>query len=143
RDQVLQFLITADWIEGEASDQGIKASSGDVQKQFALTKKQSFPKEKDFQNFLATSGMTMDDLLFRTRQNVLSDKLRTKIVKGKDTVTNAQIASYYTKNKARFAQPERRDLRIVLTKTRAKAVQARTQIAGGASFKTVANKFSI
>ena len=143
RDQVLQFLITADWIEGEAHDQGIKASTADVQKQFQLTKKQSFPKEKDFQNFLATSGMTMDDLLFRTRQNVLSDKLRTKIVKGKDNVSDAQIAAYYNKNKARFAQPERRDLRIVLTKTKAKALQARAQIAGGASFKTVANKFSI
>src|SRR3954469_22538641 len=143
RDQVMQFLISADWIQKEAADQGVKVSDAEVQKQFAQTKKQSFPKEKDYQKFLSQSGMTQEDVVFRVKLDRLSTKLREKVTKGKDKVTPAQIAAYYNKNKQRFAQPERRDLRIVLTKTKAKAEQARAAIASGQDFKSVAKKFSI
>jgi len=143
RDQVLQFLISAEWIQNEANDRDVKVSESEVNKQFQQTKKQSFPKEKDYQKFLKDSGMTQEDILFRVRLDTLSNKLREKVTKGKDKVTNEEIQAYYNKNKSRFAQPERRDLRIVLTKNKAKADQARAEIAGGASFKTVAKKYSI
>ena len=65
------------------------------------------------------------------------------MTKGKDKVTDAQIAAFYNKNKARFAQPERRDLRIVLTKDKAKAEQAKKALESGQSFKSVAKKYSI
>ena len=143
RDQVLQFLVSSQWIQGEAADRNVKVTDAEVAKQFQTTKKQSFPKDADFQKFLKSSGMTEPDLLFRVKLDTLSNKLRTAIVKGKDKVSPAQIAAYYAKNKARFAQPERRDLRIVLTKDKAKADQARAQIASGKSFKSVAKAFSI
>ncbi|WP_372791228.1 peptidyl-prolyl cis-trans isomerase [Paraconexibacter sp.] len=143
RDQVLQFLISANWIQGEAADRDVKVTDAEVKKQFETTKKQSFPKDADFQNFLKSSGMTMDDLLFRVKLDTLSNKLREKVTKGKDKVTDKEIADYYAKNKSRFAQPERRDLRIVLTKTKAKADEARAAIASGQSFKAVAKKYSI
>jgi len=142
RDQVMQFLISAQWIQGEASDQGIKVSDSDVNAQFAKTKKQSFPKEADFKKFLASSGMTQQDILFRVKLDTISNKLRTKITKGKDKVTPAQIQAYYNKNKARFAQPERRDLRIVLTKDKAKAQQALSALKSGQSFASVVKKYS-
>jgi foldase protein PrsA len=143
RDQVLQFLISSQWITGESSEQSVKVTDAEVKKQFDAAKKQSFPKDKDFQNYLKTSGMTLDDLLFRFRIQALSTKLREKIVKGKGTVTDAQISGYYNKNKARFAQPERRDLKVVLAKTQAKAQEARAQLDSGASWATVAKKYSI
>src|SRR3954470_2595730 len=143
RDQVLQFLISAHWIQNEASDQNVKVSDAEVNKQFQQTKKQSFPKPKDYAKFLKDSGMSQEDILFRVKLDTLSNKLREKVTKGKDKVTDAQIATYYNKNKQRFAQPERRDLRIVLTKTKAKAAQARKAIAGGQSFASVAKKYSI
>src|SRR3712207_5315289 len=113
RDQVLQFLISAEWIQGEASDKSVKVSDAEVRKQFEQTKKQSFPKDKDYQKFLKDSGMSEEDILFRVRLDTLSNKLREKVTKGKDKVTDKQITDYYNKNKQRFAQPERRDLRIV------------------------------
>jgi foldase protein PrsA len=143
RDQVLQFLISAQWIVGEAKDQGIKVTDAEVTKQFDTTKAQSFPKEADFQKFLKSSGMGLDDLKFRVKVQALSDKLRTKVTKGKDTVTTAQISDYYNKNKARFAQPERRDLHVVLTKTKAKADAAKAELASGKSWAEVAKKYSI
>ncbi len=143
RDQVLQFLISAEWIQGEAKDQNVNVTDAEVQKQFDMTKKQSFPKEKDFQTFLKTSGRQIPDLLFQVKLDVISNKLRTKITKGKDKVTDAQVADYYNKNKARFAQPERRDLRIVLTKTEAKAKEAKAALSGGESFSKVAKRLSV
>jgi len=56
RDQVLQFLISAQWIVGEAKDQGLKVTDAEVNTQFETTKKQSFPKEADFQKFLSPPG---------------------------------------------------------------------------------------
>jgi foldase protein PrsA len=143
RDQVMQFLISASWINQEAASRNVKLTDAEVKKQFDSTKKQSFPKDADYQNFLKSSGMTEADLLFRVRLDSLSNKLRTQVTKGKDNVTPAQISAYYNKNKSKFASAEKRDIRLVLTKTKAKAEEARAALKGGQSFKTVAKKFSI
>src|SRR3712207_6271732 len=87
--------------------------------------------------------MTEEDVLFRIRFQILSRKLQEHVTKGKDKVSDAQVKTYYDKNKQRFAQPERRDLRIVLTKDKAKADQAKSALDGGQSWKSVAKKFSI
>jgi foldase protein PrsA len=143
RDQVLQLLISFQWIEGEAKAQNIKVTDAEVKSSFDKQKKQAFPKDADFQKFLKDSGQTEADILKRVRLDTLSNKIRAKVTKGKDTVTDAQIADYYNKNKQRFAQPERRDLLIVLTKGKAKAEQARKALQSGQSFKSVAKKYSI
>ena len=110
---------------------------------FDKQKKASFPKEADFAKFLKDSGQTEKDIVKRVRLDVLSNKIREKVTKGKDKVTDAEIETYYNKNKARFAQPERRDLRIVLTKSEAKAKQAKQALESGQSFKAVAKEYSI
>jgi foldase protein PrsA len=143
RDQVLNFLISADWLTGEASDQNVKVSDKQVQTAFNKTKKQSFPKAATFQSFLKRTGYTTQDLLLRQKLQLIQQKIVAKVTKGTTKVTNAQIVAYYNKNKARFAQPQRRDLRIVLTKTKAKADQAKAALQSGQSFSTVAKKFSI
>jgi foldase protein PrsA len=143
RDSVLQFLISSAWIEGESHDKGVKLSDADVKKEFDKQRQQSFPKDTDYAAFLKSSGYVQEDLLYRIKVQNLSQKLRTKILEGTDKVTDAQIADYYNKNKSRFAQPEKRDLRIVLTKTEAQAKKAKAAIDGGQSFKSVAAKYSI
>jgi foldase protein PrsA len=143
RDQVLQLLISFEWIEGEAQAQKIKVTDAEVKKAFETQKKASFPKEADFQKFLKDSGQTQDDIMLRVKLNVLSDKIREKVTKGKDKVTDAEITKYYNDNKSRFAQPERRDLLVVLTKTKAKAQAAKQAIESGQKFSAVAKKYSI
>jgi len=143
RDQVMQLLVSFEWIEGEAKAKNIKVSDKDVQASFEKQKKQAFPKAADFDKFLKDSGQTEADILKRVRLDTLSNKIREKVTKGKDTVSDAQVTAYYNKNKARFAQPERRDLRIVLTKDKAKAEKAKKALQSGQSFKSVAKKYSI
>ncbi len=143
RDQVMQLLTSFQWIEGEAKEQGIKVTDAEVKKSFDQQKKQSFPKEADYQKFLKDNGQTEADILQRVKLDLLSTKIRDKVIKGKDKVSDAQIKDFYDKNKDRFAQPERRDLRIVLTKTQAKANQAKAALDSGQPWKTVAKKYSI
>ena len=143
KSQVMQFLIQSQWLLQEADSRKLTAKPATVQKQLDDQIKQSFPKRADFDKFLQTSGMTMNDLLFRVKVDVLTQQVRQKIVAGKDKVSDAAVAAYYNKNRARFAQPERRDLLVVLTKTKAKADQAKSQLDGGASWASVAKKYSI
>ena len=135
RDQVMQLLTSFQWIEGEAEEQGVKVTDAEVKKTFEEQKKQSFPKDADYQKFLKDYDQTEEDILQRIKLDLLSNKIRDKIIKGKDKVSDAQIQDFYDKNKARFAQPERRDLRIALTKTEAKANQAKAALENGESWK--------
>ena len=143
REQVVGLLINYQWLQSEAEEQGVKVSDDEVQKSFDEQKKQAFPKAADYEKFLKDSGQTKEDVLMRVRMELLSNKIRDKVTKGKDKVTDQQIKDYYDKNKAQFAQPERRDLSIVLTKTKAKADEAKAALESGESFKTVAKEYSI
>jgi foldase protein PrsA len=143
REQIIGLLISFEWIEREAEQQGIKATEDEVKKALAEQKKQNFPKEADYEKFLEESGQTNEDVLTRVRLDVLSTKIREKVTKGKDKASDAQIKEYYDQNKAQFAQAEQRDLSIVLTKTRARAEQAKAALDDGQSFKQVAKQYSI
>ena len=143
RDQVLQFLIRGNWIEQESDKQNIKVADKDVQKQIDAAVKQAFQNPGDFQKFLQRSGLTQADVFYQQRNQLLQQKLTEKVTKADSKVTNAQVADYYNKNKSRFATPERRDLRIVLTKSSAKAKQAQRALKSGQSWARVAKRYSI
>ena len=141
--EVMQFLIQAEWVQQEAADQDITVSDKSLQKSLEDQKKQAFPKDAQYKQFLATSGMTEDDVLFRVKLNELQQKLTQKVTQDAKKVSDEDISAYYEKNKKRFAQPERRDLRVVLTKTEAKANQAKRALESGQSFKKVVKQYSI
>ena len=143
RNQVLQLLISFKWIQDEAETMDVKVTDAEVKKSFAEQKKQSFPKDEDYKKFIETSGQTEADILQRVKLDLLSNKIRDKVVKGKDTVSDKAIADFYNKNKARFAQPEKRDLRVVLTKGKADADKAKAALDSGDSWTKVAKKYSI
>jgi foldase protein PrsA len=141
--EVMLFLIQAEWVEQEAEEQGVEVSDEAVRKSFEDQKKQAFPTDKAYNEFIKTSGMTEEDILFRVKLNELQQKLTQKVTEDATKVTDEDIQEYYDKNKRRFAQPERRDLRVVLTKTEAKADQARNALDDGDSWKSVVNQYSI
>jgi foldase protein PrsA len=87
--------------------------------------------------------MTNEDVLFRVKLNELQQRLTQKVTEDAKNVSNEDISNYYEKHKKQFAQPERRDLRVVLTKTEAKANQARQALESGQPFKKVVKQYSI
>ena len=141
--EVLSFLLSSQWVIGEANSLGVKVTDAEVKKQFEKIKSQQFPKAAAFEHFLALSGQTVSDLLLRVKLNMLSSKIQQKIAKQKATVTEAQVEKYYNENKARFGTPEKRNVAIILTKTEAAANSAKQEIQSGKSFASVAKKVSI
>jgi foldase protein PrsA len=142
RDQALQFLISSRWIRGQAKEMGITASQSEIRRQFEETKDQSFKTEKQYERFLASSEMTQEDINTRVEQDLLQQKIRQKVSGGEVKPSSEDVKTYYDQNKARFTQPERRDLRIVLNKSRAKVEQAKSALESGESWKQVARKYS-
>jgi foldase protein PrsA len=143
QQQVLGFLISSNWVLGEAGDLHVNVSDKDVRKQFAKIKGQQFPRAAEYEKFLATTGQTTSDLLLRVKLNMLSSKIQEKIAKQKHTVTKAEVEKYYNENKQRFGQPEKRSVEIILTKTEAAAKKAKQEIESGKSFSSVAKATSI
>ena len=141
--EVLGFLISSNWVLGEAASLGVKISDKEVKAQFEKIKSQEFPKTSEFEKFLANSGQTVSDLLLRVKLNLLSSKIQQKIVKEKSKVTQAQISKYYNENPKRFGAAEKRDLLIILTKTEAQAKKAKQEVESGKSFASVAKRVSI
>jgi foldase protein PrsA len=143
RKTTVDLLVTYQWIEGEAAEQGVKVTDAEVKKSFEEQKKANFPKEAEYKKFLEQSGQTEEDILRRVKVELLGGKIRDKVVKGKDKVSDAQIKAYYDKNKQQFAQPETRDLRVVLTKTEAKANEALAALKSGQQWGAVVKQYSI
>jgi len=143
QQEVLGFLITSSWVLAEAKAIGVKVSDAEVKKQFLNIKNQQFPKAGEFEKFLASSGQTVSDLLYRVKLNMVSSRVEQKIIKSKGTVTPAQVEKYYDENKSRFGTPEKRTIKIILTKTEAAAKKAKSEIESGQSFASVAKKASI
>ncbi len=143
RENTLRFLLSARWIDGEASDRGVTVSDADVKKSLDEQKKQGFPQAGDYEKYLKSSGQSNGDVLRRVRVSLLSNRLSTKVAGNGGTISDQAIADFYSKNQAKFVQPEKRDLRVVLTKDAAHARQARTALDAGQSWKSVTQRFSI
>jgi foldase protein PrsA len=146
KGDVMQFLIQAEWVRQEAEEQDINVSDQEVRNRLEEEKKRAFPGkdgEKRYQEFLKTSGMSEEDILFRFRLETLQQKLTQKITESEAKVTDQDVKDYYEKNKKRFAQPERRDLNVVLTKTKARAQEAKGALDDGQGFKQVSKRYSI
>jgi foldase protein PrsA len=143
KGEVMQFLIQSQWVQQEADAQDIKVSDAEVKRSFADQKKQAFPNDKAYREYLESSGLSEQDILFRVKLDTLQQKLTQKVTEKESKISGGDVEDYYAKNKKRFAQPERRNLNVVLTKTKAKAEQAKRQLDRGAGFKTVAKRFSI
>jgi foldase protein PrsA len=141
--QVMRFLIQAEWVTQEAEKRNVEVKPAELRKTLEDQKKQAFPTDKAYKTYLKSSGMTEDDILFRVKLNELQTKLTQDVTEDAKKVSDADVQEYYEKNQKRFAQPERRDLLIVLTKTEAKAEAAKQALDAGEPWKQVVKQYSI
>lgn len=137
--QVMQFLITGYWYQAEAAAQHIKITPAQINQALAVAKKQQFPNAAAFQSFLTQTGQTESDIVFRVRLNQIFTKLLAEHPSG---VTSAQIKAYYDSHLSQFGSPQKRDIRIVLTKTKSDAMAAKSALSHGKSFSAVAKQYS-
>ena len=81
--QALGFLITSEWVLGEAAARGVSVSEAEVKQRFAQLVHESFPKAGSLQKYLAKSGETEADLLARIKVELLASKIAAKVSAGK------------------------------------------------------------
>jgi phosphatidylethanolamine-binding protein (PEBP) family uncharacterized protein len=81
--EALAFLITSEWVLGEAATRKLSVSEAEVKQRFARIKRQSFPQTGAFAKFLARSGETEADLLARVRLELLQSRIVAQVSAGK------------------------------------------------------------
>ena len=158
RSQVTNFLVLNSEYEQEAKKLGITVSDKEVSDRIDQYKQQVYgaqpgqkqPTQKQldqrYQQALKQQGWTDDWLRFAYRLDILRSRLQSKVT-GNVKVSDSQIKSYYEKNKAQYttpAQPESRQVRHILVKTKAKADQLYAQLQKNpGKFAAFAKKYSI
>jgi hypothetical protein len=101
RQQALDFLISSQWLIGEAADSGLRVSDHEVQARLEEGNA-SFP-----------HPAAQADARFGIEAELSAAKIRQALIRGEPKVTRAQIAKYYTQNIRRFERQEQRSFDIV------------------------------
>jgi phosphatidylethanolamine-binding protein (PEBP) family uncharacterized protein/uncharacterized membrane protein YgcG len=94
----LGFLITSEWMLGEAAARGITVSEAEVKQRLAELERKSFPKAGSLQKFLSKSGETEADLLARIKVELLASRIAAKIAAGKSSAQRTTLLAGFQKN---------------------------------------------
>ena len=142
RSQVVQFLVQREQFEQEAEERGIEVTDKQVDARLEQIQKQYFNGDKKkYEKQLKEQGLTERQVRNDLRAQIISEKLFAQVT-GVVKVTDAQIEEYYEKNKAQYSQPESREVRHILVKSKAKADDLYDQLKAGADFAALAKKHS-
>jgi len=144
RRQALDFLISSEWLLGEATADGIELPSREVERQFEQKRRTSFPGgAAELHEFLMATGQNISDIMFEAKAELASAKIRQLLARGEPAITQAQVASYFDRHRQGFLIPERRELEIIALKSAADAQTLRREVATGKSFAGIAEHQSI
>ncbi|HEX4110056.1 MAG TPA: peptidyl-prolyl cis-trans isomerase [Solirubrobacteraceae bacterium] len=141
--EVLTYLISAEWVLGEAKAEGMSVTPAAVTKSFNSQKAAQFPTAAAYQEFLVSSGQSAADIVFKVKLNLLSNDIQTKATKAGSKVSQAQVASYYAAHQTEFGTSENRSLRLIRTDTLPQAQKVLALLKSGQPFSNVAKKYSV
>jgi foldase protein PrsA len=141
--ETMEMLIETEWVLQEAAARDISVSGGEVERE-AEKQRGGFPSDEAYRRFLKDASLTEDDLLYRVKVDRLRVKLEKAIAtKQSREFPDREIEAYYEGHQELFSRPESRDLTFVLTKTEAKAEDAKQALEDGEAWKPVVRKYSI
>jgi hypothetical protein len=141
RRLAFQLLVGYAWLRGEGTDRGLVLTHEQVVGELRRQREVAFRTRRAFRRFLRESGQTVGDVLRRVRTSMLSDAIRRQVTAGA-VVTETEVDAHLAEHGIP-RRPERRDLRIVLTQGRDAAVAAKPELLRGASWGSVAKRYSI
>ena len=138
RNQAVQFLVQREQFEQEASNMDVEVTDKQIDARLEQILKQYFGGDKKkYDKQLKEQGLTEKQVRNDIRAQIVSEKIFENVTRDVK-VTDKQIEDYYAKNKAQYSQPESRDVRHILVKTKAKADALYAQLKGGADFAALA-----
>ena len=138
QNQAVQFLVQRVQFEQEAEALDVEITDKQVADRLSQIQKQYFGGDKaKYEKQLKDQGLTDAQVRKDIRAQIVSEKIFEDVTRDVK-VTDKQIEEYYAKNKAQYSQPESRDVRHILVKTKAKADALYAQLKGGADFAALA-----
>lgn len=145
KEAAINDLLDQAWLTGEASELGVDATEREVDNEFKTIRKDQFPDDAAYKKFLKDSGFTEEQVLQRVRLQVLSRKIEESITKSVTSVSDDDAKEYFEQNKATYATPESRDIRLIVTASKADADKAAAALEGDSSdenFAKLAKQYS-
>jgi len=140
--QAVAFLVQRAEYDNRAEELKLTVTDEEIDARIDQVKKQSFAgSQAKLDKQLKEQGYTKASLRADIRAQLLSEKIYDSVTKDAK-VTDADIAKYYQQNKSQYSQAESRDVRHILVKTKAQADKIYAQLKAGASFATLAKKYS-
>jgi len=147
QDNALNELINAIWVQGQAEELDLSVTDKQVEDELATIKKQNFGTDKAYEKFLAESKFSEEDVDDRIRLQLLTTQIQESVQSSAPAPSDSDVEAYYEANKdSQFATPASRDIRVVITKDKAKidaAAKAIEEDNSPANWKKVAAKYSI
>ena len=142
KNQAVQFLVQRVEFEQQAEKLDIEVTEKQVDARLEQIKKQYFGgDEKKYAKQLKDQGLSDKQVRADIRAQIVSEEIFNKVTKDAK-VDDAAIAKFYEENKAQYSQPESREVRHILVKTRKQALDLAAQLKAGADFGELAKKFS-
>jgi parvulin-like peptidyl-prolyl isomerase len=142
QDQALQYLVQQSELEQRAKDLGVTVTDKDVAARLKQIKTQYFGgSETRYQQQLKQQGLTETQIKTDLHAQILSEKLYNKVTTGVKA-SDADVQKYYNDHKSTYQQKASRDVRHILVNTKALADSIEAQLKSGASFATLAKKYS-
>lgn len=92
RRLVLDSLITGEWLIGEGERRGMRVSDGEERRRLAEVERNAFGGEAKFQRYLALTGETVADQLFRARIKLFTFKIEHQVMASGHSTREGELA---------------------------------------------------
>lgn len=137
--------LVQEWLEKEETDRrGIKVTEEEIDARLQEIADESYlgSVEELMKEEALDIGLTEEELGEQVRRDLLHEKLLQDV--GKDiVVTDEDARDYYQRNVAQYVQPERRQVRQIITDSESSATVAVSRIRAGESFISLVDQVSI
>jgi foldase protein PrsA len=142
KGRVMPALLADEWIAQEARRRGISVE-GPAVIQSLRSSLEGNTKPSDLRRYLRDPERGRGSLYNAVRADLLEVQLGETVTQRARSVTDADVERYFERRKDGLVVPERRDVRVVLTRTMPHANAAKTALEGGRRWAAVAKEHSI
>ena len=133
RREALAFLISSEWLVGEAADEGLAVSDRDSERGLRERTRGYPGGDAEFTQVLALKGEARADALFRIKRELAMQGIREKLRSKEHKVASSQVSAYYEQTPRRFRVAERRQVLLAYSNSRAEAERAKREAEAGSA----------
>jgi foldase protein PrsA len=143
KSQAVTLLVQQAEREEKAKSLGVTITNSQIETRLKQIKQQYFQgKESAYKAQLAKQGLSDAQVRSDIRAQLVSEALFKKVTTSVK-VTDAEVHKYYTAHPTQYQQPESRQVRHILVKTKALADSIYAQLKKGGDFAKLAKKYSL